>query len=100
MNYVLYTFFFLFFPQPVLQATVSNPGLVQASVPQLQTTKVEMTTNHQPLLQVSHRFIYIYIYLFKKFYHALGLGIIQISQINSMGPDSIHDLRRFTIQFD
>ncbi|KAM9426796.1 myocardin-related transcription factor B [Pholidichthys leucotaenia] len=32
--------------QPVLQATVSNPGLVQASVPQLQTTKME-----QPLLQ-------------------------------------------------
>ncbi|XP_013883780.1 MKL/myocardin-like protein 2 [Austrofundulus limnaeus] len=37
--------------QPVLQATVSNPGLNQASVPQLQTTKVEMTTNQQPLLQ-------------------------------------------------
>lgn len=37
--------------QPVLQATVSNPGLVQASVPQLQTTKVEMAPSQQPLLQ-------------------------------------------------
>ncbi|XP_032357388.1 myocardin-related transcription factor B isoform X1 [Etheostoma spectabile] len=42
--------------QPVLQATVSNPGLVQASVPQLQTTKMETApnqqlTNHNPLLQ-------------------------------------------------
>ncbi|TDG98213.1 hypothetical protein EPR50_G00216620 [Perca flavescens] len=42
--------------QPVLQATVSNPGLVQASVPQLQTTKLETApsqqlTNHNPLLQ-------------------------------------------------
>ncbi|XP_037547552.1 myocardin-related transcription factor B [Nematolebias whitei] len=37
--------------QPVLQATVSNPGLVQASGPPLQTTKVEMTTSQQPLLQ-------------------------------------------------
>lgn len=37
--------------QPVLQATVSNPGLVQASVPQLQTTKMEMTPSQQPLLQ-------------------------------------------------
>ncbi|XP_074519192.1 myocardin-related transcription factor B [Halichoeres trimaculatus] len=42
--------------QPVLQATVSNPGLVQASVPQLQTTKMETTAsqqinNHNPLLQ-------------------------------------------------
>uniref|UniRef100_A0A665TRQ8 SAP domain-containing protein n=1 Tax=Echeneis naucrates TaxID=173247 RepID=A0A665TRQ8_ECHNA len=44
--------------QPVLQATVSKPGLVQASVPQLQTTKMETTpsqqlANHSPLLQVS-----------------------------------------------
>ncbi|XP_041829724.1 myocardin-related transcription factor B [Melanotaenia boesemani] len=37
--------------QSVLQATVSNPGLVQAAVPQLHTTKVEMTPNQQPLLQ-------------------------------------------------
>ncbi|KAI3365553.1 hypothetical protein L3Q82_010636 [Scortum barcoo] len=42
--------------QPVLQATVSNPGLVQAAVPQLQTTKMETTTsqqlaNHNQLLQ-------------------------------------------------
>uniref|UniRef100_A0A672GLF6 Myocardin related transcription factor Ba n=1 Tax=Salarias fasciatus TaxID=181472 RepID=A0A672GLF6_SALFA len=37
--------------QPVLQAAVSNPGLVQASVPQLQTAKVEMTSSQQPLLQ-------------------------------------------------
>ncbi|XP_029383517.1 myocardin-related transcription factor B isoform X2 [Echeneis naucrates] len=42
--------------QPVLQATVSKPGLVQASVPQLQTTKMETTpsqqlANHSPLLQ-------------------------------------------------
>ncbi|CAN9508995.1 unnamed protein product [Ophioblennius macclurei] len=37
--------------QPVLQANVSNPGLVQASVPQLQTTKMEMTSSQQPLLQ-------------------------------------------------
>ncbi|XP_054454583.1 myocardin-related transcription factor B isoform X2 [Anoplopoma fimbria] len=42
--------------QPVLQATGSNPGLVQASVPQRQTTKKEMApnpqlSNHNPLLQ-------------------------------------------------
>ncbi|XP_047465075.1 myocardin-related transcription factor B [Mugil cephalus] len=39
--------------QPVLQATVSNPGLVQAPVPQLQTTKMEMAPSQQqqPLLQ-------------------------------------------------
>ncbi|XP_008296768.1 MKL/myocardin-like protein 2 isoform X2 [Stegastes partitus] len=37
--------------QPVLQATVSNPGLVQATVPQLQTTKMEMAPSQQPLLQ-------------------------------------------------
>ncbi|KAF7199405.1 myocardin-related transcription factor B [Nothobranchius furzeri] len=37
--------------QPVLQATVSNPGLVQAPVPQLQTTKMDMTPSQQPLLQ-------------------------------------------------
>uniref|UniRef100_UPI0037E9A1AF myocardin-related transcription factor B isoform X1 n=1 Tax=Semicossyphus pulcher TaxID=241346 RepID=UPI0037E9A1AF len=42
--------------QPVLQATVSNPGLVQASVPQRQTTKMETApnqqmNNHNPLLQ-------------------------------------------------
>ncbi|XP_076615708.1 myocardin-related transcription factor B isoform X1 [Chaetodon auriga] len=42
--------------QPVLQATVSNPGLVQASVPQLQTTKMETAptqqlANHNQLLQ-------------------------------------------------
>lgn len=42
--------------QPVLQATVSNPGLVQASVPQLQTTKMETSpsqqlANHNQLLQ-------------------------------------------------
>ncbi|XP_062298353.1 myocardin-related transcription factor B [Scomber scombrus] len=42
--------------QPVLQATVSNPGLVQASVPQLQSTKMETTlsqpiANHNPMLQ-------------------------------------------------
>lgn len=42
--------------QPVLQATVSNQSLVQASVPQLQTTKMETTAsqqinNHNPLLQ-------------------------------------------------
>ncbi|XP_071319779.1 myocardin-related transcription factor B [Trachinotus anak] len=43
--------------QPVLQATVSNPGLVQASVPQLQSTKMETApstqqlANHNPLLQ-------------------------------------------------
>ncbi|XP_044033420.1 myocardin-related transcription factor B isoform X2 [Siniperca chuatsi] len=33
--------------QPVLQATVSNPGLVQASVPQLQTTKMETAPSQQ-----------------------------------------------------
>nr|XP_057917287.1 myocardin-related transcription factor B isoform X1 [Doryrhamphus excisus]XP_057917288.1 myocardin-related transcription factor B isoform X1 [Doryrhamphus excisus] len=33
--------------QPVLQATVSNPGLVQASIPQLQTTKMETSPNQQ-----------------------------------------------------
>ncbi|KAM9336153.1 myocardin-related transcription factor B [Symphorus nematophorus] len=42
--------------QPVLQATVSNPGLVQASVPKLQTTKMETApsqqlTNNNHLLQ-------------------------------------------------
>ncbi|XP_018541012.1 myocardin-related transcription factor B isoform X1 [Lates calcarifer] len=42
--------------QPVLQATVSNPGLVQASVPQLQSTKMETApsqqlANHNPMLQ-------------------------------------------------
>ncbi|XP_039991178.1 myocardin-related transcription factor B isoform X2 [Xiphias gladius] len=42
--------------QPVLQATVSNPGLVQASVPQLQSTKMETAPSQQlasrsPLLQ-------------------------------------------------
>lgn len=37
--------------QPVLQAAVSNPGLVQASVPQLQTTKIEMSSSQHPLLQ-------------------------------------------------
>lgn len=37
--------------QPVLQATVSNPGLVHSSVPQLQTTKMEMAPSQQPLLQ-------------------------------------------------
>ncbi|XP_047183826.1 myocardin-related transcription factor B isoform X2 [Scophthalmus maximus] len=42
--------------QPVLQATVSNPGLVQASAPQLQSTKMETApsqhlVNHSPLLQ-------------------------------------------------
>ncbi|XP_068438806.1 myocardin-related transcription factor B isoform X3 [Clinocottus analis] len=41
--------------QPVLQATVSNPGLVQASVPQRQTTKEtapnQQLSNHNPLLQ-------------------------------------------------
>ncbi|XP_030255982.1 myocardin-related transcription factor B isoform X3 [Sparus aurata] len=42
--------------QPVLQATVSNPGLIQASVPQLQTTKMEVApsqqlANHNQLLQ-------------------------------------------------
>ncbi|XP_067431682.1 myocardin-related transcription factor B isoform X1 [Thunnus thynnus] len=42
--------------KPVLQATVSNPGLVQASVPQLQSTKMETAlsqqlANHNPLLQ-------------------------------------------------
>ncbi|XP_071755538.2 myocardin-related transcription factor B isoform X1 [Centroberyx gerrardi] len=44
--------------QPVLQATMSNPapGLVQASVPQLQSNKMETAsaqqlTNHNPLLQ-------------------------------------------------
>nr|XP_020476014.1 MKL/myocardin-like protein 2 [Monopterus albus]XP_020476015.1 MKL/myocardin-like protein 2 [Monopterus albus]XP_020476016.1 MKL/myocardin-like protein 2 [Monopterus albus] len=42
--------------QPVLQATVSNPGLVRASIPQLQSTKMEMAPSQQlakqnPLLQ-------------------------------------------------
>ncbi|XP_072228924.1 myocardin-related transcription factor B isoform X2 [Leuresthes tenuis] len=37
--------------QPVLQATVSNPGLVQASAPQLQNSKMEMAPSHQSLLQ-------------------------------------------------
>ncbi|XP_059180354.1 myocardin-related transcription factor B [Centropristis striata] len=42
--------------QSVLQATVPNPGLVQASVPHLQTTKMETApsqhlTNNNPLLQ-------------------------------------------------
>ncbi|XP_054624126.1 myocardin-related transcription factor B isoform X2 [Dunckerocampus dactyliophorus] len=42
--------------QPLLQATVSNPGLVQASIPQLQTTKMETSpsqqlANHNSLLQ-------------------------------------------------
>uniref|UniRef100_A0A8C4F1V6 Myocardin related transcription factor B n=1 Tax=Dicentrarchus labrax TaxID=13489 RepID=A0A8C4F1V6_DICLA len=42
--------------QPVLQATVSNPGLVQGSVPQLPTTKMETApsqqlANHNQLLQ-------------------------------------------------
>lgn len=46
------------FPQPVLQATVSNQGLVQGSAPQLQTTKMETApsqqlANHNQLLQVS-----------------------------------------------
>ncbi|KAM7381975.1 hypothetical protein PAMA_012710 [Pampus argenteus] len=33
--------------QPVLQAKVSNPGLVQASVPQMQSTKMETTSSQQ-----------------------------------------------------
>ncbi|XP_030610871.1 myocardin-related transcription factor B [Archocentrus centrarchus] len=37
--------------QPVLQAAVSNPGLAHSSVPQLQTTKMEMAPSQQPLLQ-------------------------------------------------
>ncbi|XP_038592490.1 myocardin-related transcription factor B isoform X2 [Micropterus salmoides] len=42
--------------QPVLQATVSNQGLVQGSAPQLQTTKMETApsqqlANHNQLLQ-------------------------------------------------
>ncbi|XP_020498217.1 myocardin-related transcription factor B isoform X2 [Labrus bergylta] len=42
--------------QPVLQATVSNPGLVQTSVPQLRTTNMETTpnkhmNNRNPLMQ-------------------------------------------------
>ncbi|XP_041671036.1 myocardin-related transcription factor B isoform X2 [Cheilinus undulatus] len=42
--------------QPVLQATVSSPGLVQASVPQMQTIKMDTTpskpiNNQNPLLQ-------------------------------------------------
>uniref|UniRef100_A0A1A7YRX1 MKL/myocardin-like 2 n=1 Tax=Iconisemion striatum TaxID=60296 RepID=A0A1A7YRX1_9TELE len=37
--------------QSVLQATVSNPGLVQAPVPQLQTSKMERTPGQPPLLQ-------------------------------------------------
>ncbi|XP_028332534.1 myocardin-related transcription factor B [Gouania willdenowi] len=37
--------------QPVLQATVSNSGLVQASLPQLQTTKMEISPSQSPLLQ-------------------------------------------------
>ncbi|XP_035001730.1 myocardin-related transcription factor B isoform X1 [Hippoglossus stenolepis] len=42
--------------QPVLQATVSNPGLVQTSVPQLQSFQMETAPgqqlpNHSPLLQ-------------------------------------------------
>ncbi|KAG7507834.1 hypothetical protein JOB18_046175 [Solea senegalensis] len=42
--------------QPVLQATVSNPGLIQASVPQLQSTKMDTAPSqqiagHNPLLQ-------------------------------------------------
>lgn len=49
---------------PVLQATISNqaPGLIQASVPQLHTTKMEtrqastqqQILNHNHMLQVSH----------------------------------------------
>lgn len=44
--------------QPVLQAAVSNPGLVQASVSQLQSAKMETASsqqlaNNNPLLQVS-----------------------------------------------
>ncbi|XP_047233190.1 myocardin-related transcription factor B [Girardinichthys multiradiatus] len=37
--------------QPVLKASTSNPGLVQASLPQLQSTKMEITASQQPLLQ-------------------------------------------------
>ncbi|XP_077359104.1 myocardin-related transcription factor B [Festucalex cinctus] len=42
--------------QPVLQATVSNPALIQASIPQLQSTKMETSphqqlANHNSLLQ-------------------------------------------------
>ncbi|KAM6963824.1 myocardin-related transcription factor B isoform 2-T2 [Tautogolabrus adspersus] len=42
--------------QPVLQATVSNPGLVQTSVSQLRTTNMETApskhmNNHNPLMQ-------------------------------------------------
>ncbi|KAK2885012.1 myocardin-related transcription factor B isoform X1 [Channa argus] len=42
--------------QPVLQATVSNQGLVRTPVPQLQSTKMETASsqqlaNHNPLLQ-------------------------------------------------
>ncbi|KAM4524821.1 myocardin-related transcription factor B isoform 2-T4 [Odontesthes bonariensis] len=37
--------------QPVLQATASNPGLVQASAPQLQSSQMEMAPSHQSLLQ-------------------------------------------------
>ncbi|XP_019719116.1 MKL/myocardin-like protein 2 isoform X2 [Hippocampus comes] len=33
--------------QPVLQATVSNPGLVQTSIPQPQSTKMETSPNQQ-----------------------------------------------------
>ncbi|XP_049615137.1 myocardin-related transcription factor B [Syngnathus scovelli] len=33
--------------QPVLQATISNPGLIQTSIPQLQSTKMEMAPNQQ-----------------------------------------------------
>ncbi|TNN48836.1 MKL/myocardin-like protein 2 [Liparis tanakae] len=44
--------------QPVLQATVSTPGPVQASVAQRKTTKEpapsQQLSNHNPLLQVSH----------------------------------------------
>ncbi|XP_061666707.1 myocardin-related transcription factor B isoform X2 [Syngnathoides biaculeatus] len=37
--------------QHVLQANSSNPGLIPASIPHLQSTKMEMLANHNSLLQ-------------------------------------------------
>ncbi|KAM4525942.1 myocardin-related transcription factor B isoform 2-T2 [Fundulus diaphanus] len=37
--------------QPVLKAPASNPALVQAALPALQTTKMEISGSQQPLLQ-------------------------------------------------
>lgn len=37
--------------QPVLKASASSPGLIQTPLPPLQSTKMEISANQQPLLQ-------------------------------------------------